>query len=283
MFSADKYETTDINDRFTTCCVCRGNKKIIERHSSFMEALKLSRSQEYLNQTYRELQNEISESSLTLLINLIQELSIPSFCAFIYKEGHDMQDQLEELSKKDYIRTIVTDANSKLLHMTVILNAEKLKLYSNTDILETIYLQKEFNTPYNDSGYNARKHSRKRIERINSMVNDFTDEQKESLLENFNNRCAFTGKEVKLHFDHVIPISWQQVGTTLHNMLPIHSRINSSKGNNNVFRWYENNCNKYDLKEHLFIEAMSYIANLNGMTLDEYKQYVYECEANKAI
>lgn len=64
-------------------------------------------------------------------------------------------------------------------------------------------------------------------------------------------------------------------------MLPIWDSINSSKHDSNVFEWYKVKGDRFEIKEELFINAMTYIAELNDMTFDEYKDYVYECEQDK--
>lgn len=113
------------------------------------------------------------------------------------------------------------------------------------------------------------------------LPDTFTDEQKAELLRKFDGKCAFTGKDVPIQIDHVIPVASGHGGTILENMLPIWKRINSSKGDRNVFEWYEKNGDRFEVVPELFEQAIGYIAELNGMSYEEYHEYVYDCHSAK--
>lgn len=264
-FGRIEYETTDINEEYNHCPICQSK---IKRHPSFSNSLKLMRDDGFLTNLANEHSEYLSKKSLSILISIIYKTSVPSFVLSVERDNN-VYKELDELMKKDYVRII---DGQHLDYYILILNAKKLKLHEDEAMIKIIGTQNEFNNPYVTN---------KRAERLKNLVNDFTEEDRDNLLHKFNGKCAFTGKEVNLHMDHVIPVSWEIEGTTLSNMLPIWDSINSSKNDNNVFEWYKNNAERFDVKEELFINAMTYIAELNNMTFDEYKDYVYECEQIK--
>lgn len=126
----------------------------------------------------------------------------------------------------------------------------------------------------------SNKHSVRRQARRDALINDFSTDQEKATLSYFNGRCALTGKDVPLHVDHVLPLAVGHGGTTLSNMLPIGQRLNSSKGAKNIFEWYEENGDRFDVVPELFAKAIEYLAELNEMTTQDYRDYVYECHAN---
>ncbi|MFJ3388786.1 hypothetical protein [Lysinibacillus sp. NPDC086135] len=260
-------ESSDPDQEYVNCFICK-NK--IKRHYSFIDSLKLVRDNDFLNELVIEHSQFLTDETLDVLMSMIVEISVPSFFVRINKK-HGIQNNLDELLNHNYIRVIEAE---NINHVTVILNAKKLRLYENEDVLNTMEVQNQFNYPYITN-------KNKRTERLKKLKNDFTEDEKSELLKRFNGKCAFTDKEVNLHMDHVIPVVWEIKGTTLSNMLPIWDSINSSKHDSNVFEWYKNNAERFDVKEELFIDALTYIAELNSMTLDEYKKYVYRCEEIK--
>ncbi len=125
-----------------------------------------------------------------------------------------------------------------------------------------------------------KEHNLLRIKREKALINDLSTSDKVLISGRFGERCALTGKAVPIQFDHVIPVSSGHGGTTLSNMLPIWQRINSSKGAKNIFEWYEENGDRFEVLPELFDQAIEYLADLNEMTAEEYRDYVYECHAN---
>ncbi len=265
IFNDFRCETRNPEEEYMYCKICNGK---IKRHPSFSDSLKLMKDDEFLTRMVNDNSEHLSLKSRVILVELVQNLTVPSFVCSL-ERNERMYLELDELIKKDYVR-LIEEQNSD--HSLLIANAKKLKLHDDEGIISIISTQREFNTPYIQN---------KRYERMKNLVNDFTNEDKTNLLHKFNNRCALTGKEVTLHMDHVIPVAWEIEGTTLSNMLPIWDSINSSKHDSNVFEWYKVNGDRFDVKEEMFIKAITYIAELNDMTFVEYKDYVYKCEQIK--
>lgn len=118
------------------------------------------------------------------------------------------------------------------------------------------------------------KHRRRANER---QLPDGMDTQRIRLLFMlFNGSCALTGKRGDIHLDHVIPISSGKGGNTFNNLIPLNSSLNCSKHNANIFEWYERNKERYKISDARFRFTVRYLAQINGMTPDQYEEYVYE-------
>jgi hypothetical protein len=99
-------------------------------------------------------------------------------------------------------------------------------------------------------------------------------------MKRFNLSCAITGKKGELHADHVIPLSTGWGGTTKENITPLLSEINLSKHDNNIFEWFEANRQRFKLSQERFDTLIDYLSSANGMTVEDYHDYVYWCHAN---
>jgi len=122
--------------------------------------------------------------------------------------------------------------------------------------------------------------SAKRRARKRQLPDDLTLEQRNAVLGHFNSSCALTGCIDVIHLDHVIPISIGHGGTTIQNMIPLRADLNMSKNARCIFDWF------YDVKDHFklpqtkFDELIEYLAGINGVTADEYEDYVRWCHDN---
>jgi hypothetical protein len=120
---------------------------------------------------------------------------------------------------------------------------------------------------------------RRRARKAN-LPDTLTDEKYNVTLEYFRMSCALTGKKVKLEKEHAIPISIGHGGTTFENCYPMVDYLNQSKGNNNIFEWFNANRQRFELSQEKFDKLIDYLSSANGMTVDEYRNYVYWCHAN---
>lgn len=114
--------------------------------------------------------------------------------------------------------------------------------------------------------------------RLLNLPNTFTLKEKRATLRHFGG-CALTSGPYDLHWDHVIPIAVGHAGTTKGNMLPLRSYLNTSKNDRNIFDWFYANQSRFYLSQSRFDFTIAYLADLNGMTSAEYRDYVYECHA----
>lgn len=243
---------------------------LIARFKGFIEVLEKRDSPSFVDDVIAEI-SDLSDGSLSLLRAFLTNFTVPSFAVhFTGTPGAN----INELVKKRYL-----EVNKTQNGYFGILNAYKLGLFDNEEILLKMNVQSgfiQYPMPFktNDASGKRRK------ARSEALINDFTDEDKAALLTRFNGVCALTGKDVTIQIDHVIPLAIGHGGTTKANMLPIWQRINSSKGAKNIFEWYEENGERFEVCPRRFYEAIEYLAELNDMTSDEYRDYVYECHAN---
>lgn len=262
-------ETVDADDDVAICPRCY---RPVRRYEGYLEALKKRESYEFIEETLSEV-DDLSSKSLTVLRDFLSHFTVPSFAVVL--KG-DEQELVAELVKKRYVAITVVNNGERSV---ISLNAYKLRLLDNIPLLERMSNQASFitNPEYlrdvSQSGI-------RRKARMDALINDFTSDDRAELIERFGGKCALTGKEVELHVDHVIPIAVGHGGTTKANMLPIWQRINSSKSDRNIFEWYAENGDRFDVCPERFEAAIAYLADLNGMTVEEYRDYVYDCHAN---
>jgi hypothetical protein len=125
----------------------------------------------------------------------------------------------------------------------------------------------------------ARLCLQRRLARKRYLPDDFTAEQLSQVINVFNGGCALTGERV-FHWDHVVPLSVGHGGTTYGNMIPLRGDLNISKSNRNIFEWFEANRQLFKLEQERFNRLIEWLGKANGMTVEEYRDYVYECHAN---
>jgi hypothetical protein len=122
--------------------------------------------------------------------------------------------------------------------------------------------------------------SQRRKAREKSLPNDLTDAQYRKTLKHFGNACALTGRTSDLEIEHAIPISIGHGGTTFGNCYPMVNGLNQSKFKHNIFEWFEANRQRFNLEQERFDRLIEWLGKANGMTVEEYRDYVYECHAN---
>lgn len=115
----------------------------------------------------------------------------------------------------------------------------------------------------------------RRMARKKSLPDTLTVTEVEEVVSLFGG-CFLTGADT-YHIDHVIPLSSGCGGTTKENSLPLRGDLNSSKHDKNIFEWFEEVKERYGLSQERFDAGIAYIAELNGMSTEEYRNYVYEC------
>lgn len=121
--------------------------------------------------------------------------------------------------------------------------------------------------------------TQKRLARRRSLPDSITEEQRKYILVKFSYGCALTG-ESDYHWDHVIPLATGHGGTIYENMIPLRADLNISKSNRNIFEWFADNRERFGLSQRKFDELIEYLADINEMTVEEYRDYVYWCHDN---
>jgi len=124
--------------------------------------------------------------------------------------------------------------------------------------------------------------SAKRRARKRQLPDDLTLEQRNATLVHFNNSCALTG-DSDVHLDHAIPVVIGHGGTTEQNMIPLRADLNISKHARCIFDWFYDVKDYFKLSQTKFDELIGYLADINGMTADEYEGYVRGCHDNPRV
>lgn len=116
----------------------------------------------------------------------------------------------------------------------------------------------------------------KRKSLVRQIEHTLTTEELVLITRKFDNRCALSGDEIE-HFDHFIPVCTGCGGTTKENVIPLSAELNLSKGPKNPFEWIKE---RDDISIERFDYVVNYLARLNSMSYQEYKDYVYKCFEN---
>lgn len=96
----------------------------------------------------------------------------------------------------------------------------------------------------------------------------------------FKGRCPLTDSSIDVHDDHFIPIKTGHGGTSLGNMNPLLSSLNMSKSDANPFEWFEANRQRFELDQSRFDSLVAKLAEQNGLTPEEFREYTDWCFAN---
>lgn len=157
---------------------------------------------------------------------------------------------------------------------------EERRLYSvkyNKDSREKINekLRRWYrNNPDKVVANNHRRRARKL-----SLPDDFTEDDMKRIYEEFGG-CVLTGSS-DIQWDHAIPLSTGHGGTTADNMIPLRADLNLSKSDANIFEWFGRNKERFSLRQDKFDKLIEWLANINGMSTEDYRIFVYKCFENK--
>ncbi|UKS30223.1 hypothetical protein LOZ80_15285 [Paenibacillus sp. HWE-109] len=105
----------------------------------------------------------------------------------------------------------------------------------------------------------------------------WSDEIRRDMKDMFGTLCALTQRISRLDDDHFIAIATGHGGTYLGNIIPLSQSVNCSKNDANPFEWIRT---RTDIDANRFADVVAYLADLNGLTFDEYRQFVDWCYAN---
>lgn len=119
--------------------------------------------------------------------------------------------------------------------------------------------------------------------RKKSLPDTLTAVEYAKTLEYFENACALTGRKVDIEQEHAIPISIGHGGTTFANCYPMARGLNQSKNDSNLFEWFNENQERFNLEQWRFDRLIDWLASANAMSVEEYRAYVYECHANPNV
>ena len=101
-----------------------------------------------------------------------------------------------------------------------------------------------------------------------------------SVKKRFDGRCAISNS-TDIVLEHVIPMSWGHLGTTVHNVVPMDATLNLEKGAKNFLDWVLSDEMASRIDEDKINDMIYYLAEKNGLSDDEYMNFIYWCEDNK--
>jgi hypothetical protein len=107
----------------------------------------------------------------------------------------------------------------------------------------------------------------------------WSTEIKRRAFASFEGRCPLSDS-VDTHDDHFIPLKTGHGGTVIGNMVPLLSSINMSKSDANPFAWFEANRQRFELDQSRFDSLVAKLAEQNGLTSEEFREYTDWCFAN---
>lgn len=108
-----------------------------------------------------------------------------------------------------------------------------------------------------------------------SLPHSLEESDIDSVINKFQG-CALSYAE-DAQIDHFIPLSIGGPGSVLGNIITISQKLNSSKGTKNPFEWFSENKERLSLPQNKFDAVVLYLANINSMSVAEYREYVYKC------
>ncbi|MDH2882515.1 hypothetical protein [Bacillus cytotoxicus] len=115
--------------------------------------------------------------------------------------------------------------------------------------------------------YNAKK---------KALPHDLNSEDLLDIYSQFNFACALTGETNNLHLDHFICVDTGHVGTIYGNVIPLLGSLNIGKRNKNPFEWIRD----YPMHKEKFHYIVSILSSILGLTIKEYRTFVYWCYEN---
>lgn len=121
-----------------------------------------------------------------------------------------------------------------------------------------------------------RRYARKR-----ATPSDWTVEHLTLVLTLFGEACALTHSHEDVHLDHVIPLAWGHGGSYVGNMITLSGALNISKHDTHLYEWFETNRQRFELDHARFDAMTAIIADQNGLTSEEYREYYDWCYANQ--
>lgn len=117
--------------------------------------------------------------------------------------------------------------------------------------------------------------NQRRKARLRELPHDFTASEEKEMFNYFKNSCCLSGCKENIQLDHALPLN-KGGGTTKQNMIPLNATLNASKMDSNLFEWYEDNKERFNLSDERFYKTIKYLAEMNDMDIGDYIDYYNE-------
>ena len=95
----------------------------------------------------------------------------------------------------------------------------------------------------------------------------------------YGDKCTLSN-EGQTEFDHFIPLSIGHSGTVTENMYPLSKGLNRNKSDANPFEWFAANAKRFNLDPSRFESLVAKLAEQNGLTPEDFREYTYWCFDN---
>lgn len=99
------------------------------------------------------------------------------------------------------------------------------------------------------------------------------DKEWSKLLMEIYEGCILTGERDDIHWDHFIPLATGRGGTNPGNMVPLSATLNLRKGTKNPLQFLL----EEEMSERRMYDILFVLGWLNGKSVDEYIDYVFDC------
>lgn len=129
--------------------------------------------------------------------------------------------------------------------------------------------------PLVNRGIIQRRRAKKRLLPDTATTHDY-----EVISREFGYRCALTGSP-NYTFDHFIPLNWGHGGTYYGNLVPLDASLNIKKSDKNPVVFFREMITAGQISEDRFRVLVEYLATINGLTPNEFVEFVHWCESNK--
>ncbi|WP_338786260.1 hypothetical protein [Metabacillus sp. FJAT-53654] len=118
---------------------------------------------------------------------------------------------------------------------------------------------------------------RERARKLN-LPDSFTEEEYLELKSFAAGKCMISGKEVELEIDHFQALSKGWLGSTKGNMILVSEEVNQAKRTMSLFEFLQSPRSKGLVDKEQLQRTLEYLAQANGMSMNEYIQFLYDCE-----
>lgn len=101
------------------------------------------------------------------------------------------------------------------------------------------------------------------------------------VMSDFKNQCTLTGiNQDECDDDQFIPLATGHGGSYAGNLYPLSLQLNRSKHDKNPFEWFATNAERFGLDPARFEALVAKLAEQNGLTPEDFREYTYWCFAN---
>ncbi|MCP1122938.1 hypothetical protein NKR74_06250 [Bacillus sp. 3103sda1] len=134
--------------------------------------------------------------------------------------------------------------------------------------------------------YNRKSQLNRNIKNLNDralrvgLEGDFTIENYKRLVRWADGRCMLSDLPLEgdAQIDHLVPLNSLMVGSTASNLWLLHKRVNEKKWIHSIFEYLDTEEGKQIVDRKRLRESMSFLAELAGLSLEDYIQLVYDSE-----